>query len=48
MIKKQRCPKCGELVDALYSPDWVCIKCLDPQVLKRYPQMKKLRSKANN
>lgn len=34
---KQRCPKCGEKTDALYSPDWLCINCIPKEQLAQYP-----------
>jgi hypothetical protein len=41
MSKRLRCPKCRARASELYSPDWVCRACLDPEVVKQYPAMKK-------
>lgn len=45
--KRDKCDRCGQPTDGRYQcgPEWLCLKCLPPEVFKRYPQMKKLRSK---
>lgn len=31
-----KCARCGAKVKDLYSPDWVCLACLSPEVKKQY------------